>query len=168
MYTPAWNKALNTGTQIAWVSAVWAPGVLTTAAPDTKGKWAMAPLPQWTAGENNTGSWGGSSTGVTTDSKHKAAATVRHVAEHRPGGRRRPGEGGRHLPGRHRRPDRRGALPGRRTYFSNQPDFYTEAAKIAPSTAGRLLGPERERRVHRLQGHLRARPPEQDGLRHRR
>ena len=47
MYTPAWNKALNTGKQIAWVSAVWAPGTLTTAAPDTKGKWAMAPLPQW-------------------------------------------------------------------------------------------------------------------------
>ncbi len=49
MYTPAWNKALNDGTQIAWVSAVWAPGTLTTSAPDSKGKWKMAPLPQWTA-----------------------------------------------------------------------------------------------------------------------
>ncbi|WP_419155739.1 hypothetical protein [Streptomyces longwoodensis] len=62
MYTPAWNKALNTGQQIAWVSAVWAPGTLTTAAPDTEGKWAMAPLPQWSKGEDVTGSWGGSST----------------------------------------------------------------------------------------------------------
>ena len=74
MYTPAWNKALNTGKQIAWVSAVWAPGTLTTAAPETEGKWRMAPLPQWSAGENVTGSWGGSSTGVTTDSKNKEAA----------------------------------------------------------------------------------------------
>ncbi|GAA4945286.1 hypothetical protein GCM10023238_09360 [Streptomyces heliomycini] len=57
MYTPAWNKALNTGKQIAWVSAVWAPGTLTTAAPDTKGKRAMAPLPQWNEGESSTGSW---------------------------------------------------------------------------------------------------------------
>ena len=75
MYTPEWNKALNDGTLLAWPSAIWGPGVLTGNAPDTKGKWAMAPLPQWTAGENRTGSWGGSSTGVTRDSKHKEAAT---------------------------------------------------------------------------------------------
>src|SRR5207249_4817773 len=42
--------------------------------PDTKGKWRMAPLPQWKSGENITGSWGGSSTGVSTDSKHAEAA----------------------------------------------------------------------------------------------
>ncbi|GAA1041414.1 extracellular solute-binding protein [Virgisporangium ochraceum] len=75
MYTPEWNKALNDGTLLAWPSAIWAPGVLTGNAPDTKGKWSMAPLPQWTAGENRTGNWGGSSTGVTRDSKHKEAAT---------------------------------------------------------------------------------------------
>ncbi|GAB7050665.1 ABC transporter substrate-binding protein [Catenuloplanes indicus] len=74
MYTPEWNKALNDGTIIAWPSAVWGPGVLEGNAPDTKGKWAMAPLPQWAAGENRTGNWGGSSTGVTAASKHKAAA----------------------------------------------------------------------------------------------
>ena len=49
MYTPEWNKALNDGTQIGWPSAVWGPAVLEGNAPDTKGKWAMAPLPQWTA-----------------------------------------------------------------------------------------------------------------------
>ncbi len=74
MYTPAWNNALNKGTHLAWVSAVWAPGVLVSSAPDTKGKWRMAPLPQWKSGENVTGSWGGSSTGVSTDSKHAEAA----------------------------------------------------------------------------------------------
>jgi multiple sugar transport system substrate-binding protein len=74
MYTPEWNKALNDGTIIAWPSAVWGPGVLEGNAPDTKGKWAMAPLPQWSAGESKTGNWGGSSTGVTEASKHKTAA----------------------------------------------------------------------------------------------
>lgn len=75
MYTPEWNKALNDGTIIAWPSAVWAPGVLEGIAAKTKGKWAMAPLPQWTAGEQRTGSWGGSSTAVAEKSKNKAAAT---------------------------------------------------------------------------------------------
>ena len=74
MYTPAWNKAMNDGTLLGWPSAVWAPGVLAGIAPSTKGKWAMAPLPEWDAGETATGYWGGSSTGVTAKSKHHAAA----------------------------------------------------------------------------------------------
>jgi multiple sugar transport system substrate-binding protein len=74
MYTPEWNKALNDGTLLAWPSAVWAPGVLAGNATATKGKWTMAPMPQWTAGENRTGNWGGSSTGVTAASRHKSAA----------------------------------------------------------------------------------------------
>ncbi|WP_338701791.1 extracellular solute-binding protein [Streptomyces sp. Q6] len=76
MYTPAWNTAMSKGTHMAWVSAVWAPGTLVSTAPDTKGKWRMAPLPQWSAGDNRTGSWGGSSTGVSTDSKNVEAATT--------------------------------------------------------------------------------------------
>jgi multiple sugar transport system substrate-binding protein len=43
-------------------------------APNTKGKWAVAPLPAWTAGDKATGIWGGSATTVTTDSKHAAQA----------------------------------------------------------------------------------------------
>ena len=35
MYTPEWNAALNDGTQVGWVSAVWAPGVLEGSAKDT-------------------------------------------------------------------------------------------------------------------------------------
>lgn len=141
MYTPAWNKALNTGTQIAWVSAVWAPGVLTTAAPDTKGKWAMAPLPQWTAGENKTGSWGGSTTGITTDSKHKAAAAkfatwlntdptavaalVKNGGIYPAATTAQTGS----------------ALSKAPDFFSDQPDFYTQAAAIAKTTAPGAWGP---------------------------
>ncbi|MFI8189292.1 ABC transporter substrate-binding protein [Streptomyces sp. NPDC085946] len=141
MYTPAWNKALNTGKQIAWVSAVWAPGTLTTAAPDTKGKWAMAPLPQWSADENRTGSWGGSSTAVTTDSKHRDAAakfaawlnTDREAlnALAREGGIY-PAATGAQTSGAFQEPP---------AYFSNQADFYTQAAEIAETTAPSAWGP---------------------------
>ncbi|MFF7364072.1 extracellular solute-binding protein [Streptomyces sp. NPDC008125] len=141
MYTPAWNKALDTGKQIAWVSAVWAPGTLTTAAPDTAGKWAMAPLPQWTAGENVTGSWGGSSTAVTNDSKNKGAAAkfakwlntdpaalaalVKESGIYPAATAAQTG----------------GALAQAPAYFSNQPDFYTKAAEIAQGTAPAAWGP---------------------------
>jgi multiple sugar transport system substrate-binding protein len=141
MYTPAWNKALDTGKQIAWVSAVWAPGTLTTAAPDTQGKWAMAPLPQWSAAENRTGSWGGSSTGVTTDSKHKDAAAkfaswlntdgdaLNALAK----------EGGIYPASTSAQLS--GAFTSPPAYFSNQPDFYGRAAEIAKTTAPAAWGP---------------------------
>jgi multiple sugar transport system substrate-binding protein len=75
MYTPEWNKALGDGTLLAWPSAIWAPGVLNNVAAATKGKWAMAPLPQWSAGEHKTGNWGGSSTAVAANSQHVKEAT---------------------------------------------------------------------------------------------
>ncbi|MFI9344832.1 ABC transporter substrate-binding protein [Streptomyces sp. NPDC052773] len=141
MYTPAWNKALNTGKQIAWVSAVWAPGTLTTAAPDTKGKWAMAPLPQWSASENVTGSWGGSSTAVTTDSEHKEAAAEFAAWLNTDGEALNalakesgiyPASSAAQLSG---------AFTKSPEYFSNQADFYTKAAEIAQTTAPATWGP---------------------------
>ncbi len=74
MYTPEWNAGLNDGSQVGWVSAVWAPGVLEGNAGDTKGKWAVAPLPQWDAAAPKTGNWGGSATAVTSQSKNKKQA----------------------------------------------------------------------------------------------
>lgn len=140
MYTPAWNNALNKGTHLAWVSAVWAPGVLVSSAPDTKGKWRMAPLPQWTAGENVTGSWGGSSTGVSTDSKHaEAAAKFAHWLNTDPEAlaalvkeagiypAATAGQSGDVL-----------ATPG---FFPNQKDFYDTAAGISATTAASAWGP---------------------------
>ncbi|NUT33240.1 MAG: sugar ABC transporter substrate-binding protein [Hamadaea sp.] len=73
-WTNEWNAALNNGKLLTWPSAVWAPGVLTSNAPGGKGKWAMAPLPQWSAGENHSGFWGGSATSISASSKHKSAA----------------------------------------------------------------------------------------------
>lgn len=74
MYTPEWNAGLNNGTQVGWLSAIWAPGVLEGNAAATKGKWAMAPMPQWSTGQPATGNWGGSATSVTSQSKHPAEA----------------------------------------------------------------------------------------------
>ncbi|MFI9582005.1 ABC transporter substrate-binding protein [Streptomyces sp. NPDC052236] len=141
MYTPAWNKALDTGKQIAWVSAVWAPGTLTTAAPATKGKWAMAPLPQWTKGENATGSWGGSSTGVTNDSKHKAAAAkfASWLNTDPEALAAMVKEGGIYPAATAAQTG--SALAKAPDFFSNQPDFYTQAAAIAKGTAPSAWGP---------------------------
>ncbi|MFB7511925.1 MULTISPECIES: ABC transporter substrate-binding protein [unclassified Streptomyces] len=141
MYTPAWNKALNTGEQIAWVSAVWAPGVLTTAAPDTKGKWAMAPLPQWTKGEALTGSWGGSSTAVTTDSPHKAAAAkfATWLNTDPKALEALVKESGIYPAATAAQTS--GALSKPPAFFPNQPDFYTQAAGIALTTAPAAWGP---------------------------
>jgi multiple sugar transport system substrate-binding protein len=72
--TPAWNSDVNTGKVLSWPSALWAPGVLAGVAPDTVGKWMMAPLPQWSKGETAVAYQGGSSVIVTKNSKHAAAA----------------------------------------------------------------------------------------------
>ncbi|GAB3805880.1 hypothetical protein GCM10027605_32800 [Micromonospora zhanjiangensis] len=74
MYTPEWNAALNDGTQVGWLSAVWAPGVLADNAASTKGRWKVAALPQWDPAKPATGNWGGSATSVTSQSKHRKQA----------------------------------------------------------------------------------------------
>ncbi|MFI1374205.1 ABC transporter substrate-binding protein [Streptomyces longwoodensis] len=141
MYTPAWNKALNTGKQIAWVSAVWAPGTLTTAAPDTQGKWAMAPLPQWSKREDVTGSWGGSSTAVTTDSRHRDAAAKFAAWLNTDGDALNAlaKEGGIYPASTSAQLS--GAFTTPPAYFADQPDFYTLAARIAKTTAPSAWGP---------------------------
>lgn len=144
MYTPAWNKALDDGTQIAWVSGVWAPGTLTTAAPSTKGKWKMAALPQWTAGGNTTGSWGGSATGVSASAAKggraeaaakfatwlntdpaAVAALVKQAGVY-------PAATAAQTSGALTTPE----------FFPNQPDFYRLAADIAKGTAPAGWGPD--------------------------
>jgi multiple sugar transport system substrate-binding protein len=141
MYQPAWNKAMDTGQEIAWVSAVWAPGTMTTAAPDTKGKWAMAPLPQWSAGQDVTGNWGGSSTAVTTDSAHKeAAARFAAWLNTDPSALNALAKEGGIYPAS-TSAQLSGAFTNPPAFFSNQPDFYTKAAGIAKTTAPSAWGP---------------------------
>ena len=110
-------------------------------APDTAGKWKVAPLPQWTAGDSKTGSWGGSSTAVTAGSKHadaaakfaiwlntSAEATTALVKE-----------GGIYPAATSAQSG--GALASAPAFFSNQPDFYQVAKAIAATAVGFTFGP---------------------------
>jgi multiple sugar transport system substrate-binding protein len=141
MYTPAWNKALNDGTLLAWPSAVWGPGVLEGNAADTKGKWTMAPLPQWSAGENKTGNWGGSSTAIAAKSKHIDAAVqfATWLNTDPQATSALVTDGG--LYPADRAAQSGPALASPPAFFSQQTDFYTLAKQIADTAAGVTWGP---------------------------
>ncbi|MFV2013028.1 MULTISPECIES: ABC transporter substrate-binding protein [unclassified Micromonospora] len=69
-WTTEWDNAYNSGSVWTWVSAVWGANSISSGAPDTAGKWAVAPMPQWNAGEQVAGNWGGSSIAVFQGSEH--------------------------------------------------------------------------------------------------
>ncbi|MFY1694350.1 MULTISPECIES: ABC transporter substrate-binding protein [unclassified Solwaraspora] len=69
-WTTEWDNAYNSGSAWTWVSAVWGANSISSGAPDTAGKWAVAPMPQWNAGDQSAGNWGGSSTAVFRGSEH--------------------------------------------------------------------------------------------------
>jgi multiple sugar transport system substrate-binding protein len=69
-----WGAGLDKGTIASWISAVWGQGVVTGDAKDGAGQWAVAPIPQWTAGQNVTAMWGGSAISVISGTKHPAEA----------------------------------------------------------------------------------------------
>jgi multiple sugar transport system substrate-binding protein len=141
-YTPEWNRALSDGTLLSWPGAVWSPGVLAADAPGTKGKWKVAALPQWNAGENRTGNWGGSSTAVSADSRHKAAAAefatwlntdpqattelIRVGAVYPADTDAQSGP----------------ALQSPPDFFADQPGFYALARQVAGTARGFTFGPD--------------------------
>lgn len=141
MYTPQWNKAMSDGTLLAWPSAVWGAGVLTGVAPSTQGKWQMAPMPQWSAGQSVSGFWGGSSTAVSSKSKNRAAAekfatwlnsskealdalvSISAIYPAATAGQSAPG------------------LAKAPSFMPNQPTFYKTAAQISIGARGFTWGP---------------------------
>jgi multiple sugar transport system substrate-binding protein len=139
MYTPEWNAALNDGTQVGWVSAVWGPGVLEGNAKDTKGKWKVAPIPQWDPAKPATGNWGGSATSVTTQSKHKKqAATFVAWLNSDPAATRLLTTQANVYPAA---TDASAALTEPPAFFSNQPDFWALAAEASKVTNPFTYGP---------------------------
>ncbi|TFB97036.1 extracellular solute-binding protein [Cryobacterium adonitolivorans] len=74
-WTTEWDNAYNTGAAWTWNSAAWGANSIASGAPDTAGKWAVAQSPQWEAGDEASGNWGGSSTAVFTGSEHPYEAT---------------------------------------------------------------------------------------------
>src|SRR6478609_3493842 len=69
-WTEEWNNAYNSGEVWSWNSAVWGANSISSGAPDTAGKWSVAPSPQWEAGGKSSGNWGGSSIAVFKGTKH--------------------------------------------------------------------------------------------------
>ena len=75
-FTNGWYSDLQNGTLATWVSAAWGNGILKQNAPQTSGKWRVAPMPQWQAGQNVSSNWGGSTTVVFKSSKHPQEAST--------------------------------------------------------------------------------------------
>ena len=69
-----WNSALDKGNIACWDAGAWGPESVVPAAPDTKGSWVTATMPQWAAGGKANGSYGGSSIAVSNASGSKAEA----------------------------------------------------------------------------------------------
>ncbi|MGC5364843.1 extracellular solute-binding protein [Streptomyces sp. DT24] len=64
MYDQAWYAGLGNGNIATVVGAVWQAGVIKGGVKDGAGDWAVAPMPQWKAGEKAVGNAGGSATAV--------------------------------------------------------------------------------------------------------
>jgi len=140
MYTPDWNAALNDGTQVGWLGAVWGPGVLEGNAASTKGKWKVAPLPQWDAAKPADGNWGGSATSVTSQSKHKTQA-AQFVAwlNTDPAAIKALATDANVYPAA--TDATATALTSPPAFFANQPDYYAIAAEAAKVTNPFTYGP---------------------------
>jgi multiple sugar transport system substrate-binding protein len=141
MYTPEWNAALNDGTQVGWLGAVWGPGVLEGNAAKTKGKWKAALLPQWDTTKAADGNWGGSATSVTTQSKHKDQA-AQFVAwlNTDPAALKALVTDANVYPASTDATST--ALTSPPAFFANQPDFYTIAAQAGQATNPFTYGPD--------------------------
>ncbi|WP_331449327.1 sugar ABC transporter substrate-binding protein [Streptomyces prasinus] len=69
-FSPALYKAWNQGEVATWVSAAWGYSTIRDNAKATSDKWGVAPMPQWSAGDNAAGNWGGSTTAVLGKTEH--------------------------------------------------------------------------------------------------
>ena len=73
-FNDEWYQGLANGKYAGWLTAAWAPVFLQGTAEGTSGLWRAAPLPQWTAGDEVSGNWGGSSDAVLASSENPIAA----------------------------------------------------------------------------------------------
>jgi len=68
--TPAQYAGWSNGTLATLIGATWDAGIMQGSAAKAKGKWAVAPLPQWTPGADASGNYGGATTAVMAGSKY--------------------------------------------------------------------------------------------------
>ncbi|CAA9328577.1 MAG: ABC transporter, substrate-binding protein (cluster 1, maltose/g3p/polyamine/iron) [uncultured Friedmanniella sp.] len=74
-FTDTWYQGLSNGKYATWPAAAWGPVFLQGTAKKTSGKWRATELPQWDAGQNVSGNWGGSTDAVLKSSPNPIAAT---------------------------------------------------------------------------------------------
>ena len=126
-FTDELYQGLSRGKYASWNVAAWGPIFLQGTAKNTSGKWRAATIPQWNAGENVSGNWGGS-----TDAVMEALAEqdrrlrVREVAQHRHASRR---SSSRTSSSCSRRPRRR----------SQDPDFTDQKLGVLRRPAGQQV-----------------------------
>ncbi|MCL6443956.1 MAG: extracellular solute-binding protein [Alicyclobacillus sp.] len=75
-FSTAWNKSFAEGQFATYIGSAWLPGFILPNIKVGTQKWQAAQLPQWTAGSETSGDWGGSALTVTTQSKNKQAAAL--------------------------------------------------------------------------------------------
>lgn len=75
-FNDAWYQGLASGKYAGWLTAAWGPVFLQGTAEGTSGLWRAAPLPQWEAGQNVSGNWGGSADAVLASSENPIAAAM--------------------------------------------------------------------------------------------
>ncbi|WP_228515859.1 ABC transporter substrate-binding protein [Agreia pratensis] len=73
-FNDAWYQGFSSGKYASWQTAAWGPVFLQGTAANTSGKWSAAKIPQWNAGEDVSGNWGGSSDAVIAGTKNPIAA----------------------------------------------------------------------------------------------
>ena len=73
-YSAAWWSSLQSGKVATAIGAVWLHPLIAENAPKAAGKFAVAPLPQWTEGGQQYGNEGGSSTAILKGCAHKKEA----------------------------------------------------------------------------------------------
>ncbi|WP_217708883.1 ABC transporter substrate-binding protein [Nonomuraea rhodomycinica] len=69
-----WFKEVKDGHIATVITAVWAAPLIETNLPSLSGKWGVAPMPQWTDGEQIAGNNGGSVTAVLKGCEHPKEA----------------------------------------------------------------------------------------------
>lgn len=73
-WSDEWFQGLGNGEIAALVTGAWMPANLESGAAPAAGDWRVAPMPQWTAGANETAENGGSALSITEASEKKALA----------------------------------------------------------------------------------------------
>jgi multiple sugar transport system substrate-binding protein len=73
-FTDAYYQGLSRDKYASWLVAAWGPVFLQGTAKNTSGKWRAGKIPQYSAGANVSGNWGGSSDAVMAASTNQIAA----------------------------------------------------------------------------------------------